>query len=142
MSDILERVRGELGCQEVIRAGTGLRTFRIVRAVQEVVSGSFETAGEAWADAKAREGDSCSVNRSELDALAYVIAYSAACTMIESECTWHGTDGVGWFDVGIENFGDDDVLDSVKYLEMRGLIERHPENRDWIQVRDESEATA
>ena len=62
--------------------------------------------------------------------------------MIESECTWHGTDGVGWFDVSIENFGDDDVLDSVKYLEARGLIERHPENQDWIQMRDESEATA
>jgi NTP pyrophosphatase (non-canonical NTP hydrolase) len=77
------------------------------------------------------------MTKEEIDALGHGLAYSAACTAIESECVRCDE---GWFDVSIENFGDDDVLDSVKYLDARGLIDRNPDNPDWIQLRDESEA--
>lgn len=93
--------------------------------------------------------------KKEIDALGHGIAYYACATMIESCCVgsftiavmvkdpasrwkfWRNTDPDA-----VEAMDRKEVALAVTYLDMRGLIERHPQDEDWVQVRDESEATA
>lgn len=81
--------------------------------------------------------------KDSLDALGHKIAYDAACTAIESNCC--SVDAArNWFDVGevvVEADALDWVNESVRYLEMRGLIERHADSSNWVSMRDESEAS-
>jgi hypothetical protein len=44
-------------------------------------------------------------------------------------------------DEGISRGAEEFVKEAVEYLDARGLIERHPDNANWVCVRDESEAT-
>jgi hypothetical protein len=85
------------------------------------------------------------MSKEELDKLAHGIAYDASTTAIECNCLMVPEEQAGqrdWFDVG-----DPDALakpfveECVRYLEMRGLIVRHPSNSMWVQLQDESEAT-
>jgi hypothetical protein len=83
----------------------------------------------------------------ELNALAHKIAYDAAAATIECCCISidEGTvENRNFYDLA--NDGNDSgaeraIADSVRYLEARGLIEHHPDNPNWIALRDESEAT-
>ena len=87
------------------------------------------------------------MTREELDALGHGIAYDAARTTIECNClhvSEEDAGGVDWFDVGMDSVdleAEDHVRESVTYLEMRGLIQRHEANPDWVTLIDESEAT-
>lgn len=88
------------------------------------------------------------MTKEELHELAHGIAYDACCAAIESNCLL--SEGVSiaegmWWDVR-EDKVDPTALDHVKesliYLEARGLIVRHAYNANWIQLQNESEATA
>jgi hypothetical protein len=85
------------------------------------------------------------VNKEELDKLAHGIAYDSSTSAIECNCLMVPEEQAGerdWYDVG-----DPDVLaksfveESVRYLEMRGLVVRHASNAKWVQLLDECEAT-
>jgi hypothetical protein len=80
----------------------------------------------------------------ELNQLGHGIAYDAACSLIESNCL-SAPCGIaeGWFDVreaAVNVLARGEVAEAVVYLDMRGLIERHPDNPDWVALRDETEA--
>lgn len=86
------------------------------------------------------------IARRKQDALAHSIAYDSCCSIIESNCVAQ-RDNVDaswdpiWFDTGsADEESADSVNDSVTYLQGRGLLDRHPEHSDWVQLRDESEA--
>lgn len=77
----------------------------------------------------------------ELDQLAHSLAFDFAESVISSDgITMRDDEGYAWEMVDAE--GEVDLFDCLRYLEARGLLERHPEHRDWVRVRDESEATA
>ena len=64
----------------------------------------------------------------------------------EAVASWsakHGHHIVQVFsDEGVSECAEDFVKEAVEYLDARGLIERHPDNANFVVVRDESEATA
>jgi hypothetical protein len=77
----------------------------------------------------------------ELHAPAYSLAYEMAESIICSESlTWRDETDQPWLEVEPE--GEAELFDALRYLELRGLLERHPENHNRVQVRDESQATA
>lgn len=86
--------------------------------------------------------------KDELDKLGHGIAFDAAVSIIESNCCRvDGVDPVAtdFFDVGDEGIAEgaeEGVKESVLYLDMRGLIERHENNPDFVAIRNESEAIA
>jgi hypothetical protein len=75
---------------------------------------------------------------SELDKLAHSLAFENAVTIIDSESIHALSED--WQVVDVE--GEVYLVDALRYLELRGLLERHPEHKDWVRVIDESEATA
>ena len=64
------------------------------------------------------------------------MAYEHASGIIDGE-SYSKPDG--WMEVDIE--GEVEIFDAVRYLEWRGLVERHAQHSNWIKVREESEAT-
>jgi hypothetical protein len=79
--------------------------------------------------------------RSELDKLGHSLAYEFAVAVVDSESLRVGhRDFGGWRQLEIKE--NSELYDAVRYLDMRGLIERHPENSNWVQIRQEAEATA
>jgi hypothetical protein len=81
------------------------------------------------------------VGEDELHALAYSLAYEMAESIIRSESlTFYDENDEKWFEVEPE--AEVELVDAMRYLELRGLLERRPENPNHLQVRDESEATA
>lgn len=84
--------------------------------------------------------------QSELDTMAHHLAWENAITCIECNCLQIDLDGVadrlgGWLDLAASDAYDDDLAEQVRYLEARGLIERHEDNPNWISLRNEEEAT-
>lgn len=71
----------------------------------------------------------------ELAATAASIAYESCCSVIDVWCldVSEEAGAEGWFqlpsDIAI-------VEDDIRYLEARGLLERHETREDWISVRD------
>ncbi len=76
-------------------------------------------------------------DRVEMLRLERSLAYENACSIIDSESLYVGGEE-RWLEVEVE--GEVDLYDAVRYLDLRGLIERHPENSSWIKIREESEA--
>lgn len=82
--------------------------------------------------------------------LAYRFADESARSDIECICLMFREDGLGpetpeemssaWYDV--VNLTDQDDIEHVRralqYLELRGMLKRHPTNTNWLQVRDEA----
>ncbi|QHN04392.1 hypothetical protein FTO74_14245 [Granulicella sp. WH15] len=70
------------------------------------------------------------------------IAYESACSLIESSC-FQGKAEIGdpneWFDLDTFDSEIGSIDDEVEYLELRGLLNHHPENPKWISFRDEGE---
>jgi len=76
---------------------------------------------------------------SQLDELAHSLAYNFAASVIDGEgITMRDGDDEAWDQVDAE--GEVDLFDCLRYLQARGLLERHPHHPDWVRVRDESEA--
>lgn len=78
----------------------------------------------------------------EIDELAIKLADDSALSAIDCYCvvvpsTEHkGSEKEQWFDTGDI---DNRLADDVRYLELRGLLERHPVNFDWVQLFEEEE---
>lgn len=76
-------------------------------------------------------------HQSEFDALAHIIALSTAKSDIESFCKWVAASHLRrWYD--ISTAGKDEALmvrNAVRYLDLKGMLERHPEHAEWVRVR-------
>ena len=92
------------------------------------------------------------MTKEELDALAHGIAYDSCCSIIAGHTLMSFYAGLEYFDVALVSDGsraepsifalvDAEIAEAVKYLEARGLIDRHPDNPNWVTIHDESEAT-
>lgn len=77
----------------------------------------------------------------ELAALERALAYSAARSDIECYCQPVSEERCGyerWYDTEAVRHGNDEfIATAVRYLDLRGLIERH-ENGVWVRVRNEA----
>ena len=81
------------------------------------------------------------MTKEELDKLAHSMAFEFAESVLDGEGTpMRDDDDERWWMVDPE--GEVDLFDCLRYLEARGLLERHAEHGDWVRVRDESEATS
>ena len=79
---------------------------------------------------------------SELRQLERGLAYDNACSVIDGCCN-PVFDLPEWFDVDdAAEFAGEAVDEAVMYLELRGLLERDPQRRNIVSIRNESEATA
>ena len=76
--------------------------------------------------------------RKELDALAHSLAYEFATGCIESACV---IPEKGWLVLGDDEM-ESTYEDDMRYLSLRGLLERHHANAQWFRFLDESEANA
>lgn len=82
----------------------------------------------------------------EVDRLAHQLALDNAAALIDSMSIWIEEEGDTWQDISetVDNagfsFGPDDLADELRYLELRGLLIRHPNNPDWIQIGEPIEA--
>jgi hypothetical protein len=79
------------------------------------------------------------IERSELDKLGHSLAFEMAVSIIDSE-SLSALDDEDWREVDAE--GEVDLVDAMRYLELCGLLDRHPERANWVRVHNESEATA
>lgn len=71
------------------------------------------------------------------------LAYSAARSDIETLCCPEGEWADGWHDPTTATDEDDqaDVDRALRYLDLRGLIERHP-TQQWVRVLEEDAPTS
>lgn len=72
------------------------------------------------------------------------LAYERARGALDSFCG-AGRDAFSdrnWYDLDDVDEDAVNVDDEAAYLDSRGLLERHPTKPRWVDVRDESEATA
>ena len=79
-----------------------------------------------------------SKRQSEFDALAHVIALSTAKSDIESFCEWKWVKGIPgrWCDISTPKSEDAlMVRNAVRYLDLKKMLERHPEHAEWVRVR-------
>jgi hypothetical protein len=77
--------------------------------------------------------------REELDALEREMAYDGAVANITSHCGWSQRDPnhVGeWWDIAMPEHTDveDLISRSTRYLELRGLLVRHPTAPTWVKI--------
>lgn len=80
----------------------------------------------------------------DLNAIAHSIAYEAATGDVESLCVYIGeSEGCSdWWELDFSlNEDGSRLANSVRYLDARGLLERHPQMPNWVALIDESEAT-
>lgn len=68
----------------------------------------------------------------ELTRLERELAENCAADTLECECV-HREDG--WLDT--TTYGTVDPVAELRYLELRGLIERHPGHPDWVRVKEQ-----
>jgi hypothetical protein len=64
----------------------------------------------------------------ELNELAHIIAYDTASGVIESAAYALGD---GWLELGED---EDSYLDELRYLELRGLLVRNPDNPQLLKI--------
>jgi hypothetical protein len=73
--------------------------------------------------------------QSELDRLGHQLATVSAGAIIETCCPQPDL-RKDWFNIKHPSRGDKgDVARAVKYLELRGLLKRHPSNADLVRCR-------
>jgi len=70
------------------------------------------------------------------DQMAREIADESAISMVDSCSNEVDRDGVKWRELGDEYFGDLEY--EFEYLELRGLLERDPANRQMVRLLEES----
>lgn len=73
----------------------------------------------------------------ELTELAHEIALEDCESVLEGEALIELEDGVEWWDMGDEPSRPEAVDPAQRYLEMRGLLIRHPLHPSWIRIADE-----
>ncbi len=94
----------------------------------------FNEAAQAIAElARLRE------ERSEVDTLAHIIALEDCESVLEGEALIKNEDDVEWWDMGDESSFPERSDPARRYLELRGLLVRHPVHPNWIRVLEEPE---
>jgi len=77
------------------------------------------------------------MSMSEIDRMAHCLAYEHASSLLDSESI---SEEDGWMNVGEQSIDDLDVSEEIefalRYLELRGLLVRHPTN-PWVRLMDE-----
>lgn len=71
-------------------------------------------------------------------ALAHEIALEDCAATLESECLC--APGRYWNTSRVDEAGRAGVERAVRYLEARGLLERHPEHADLVRVKEQADA--
>lgn len=73
-----------------------------------------------------------------LDTLAHAIAYEAARSDIECNCTQVESGPPDWYDTASASaeFREDWIDRALTYLDGRGLLLRHPTNQGWVAIKD------
>lgn len=101
-----------------------------------------------WPEFPMSEAQRVAIPAEQLDALAHREAYFGLLAFIESHCLYKGesesSDSIAeWWELPDEKDVDNAyvVAEALKYLDARGLVERHPHMPNWIALRDESEAS-
>jgi hypothetical protein len=86
------------------------------------------------------------VDGEDLRDLERSLAYDEASSMIDSMCAMESTDDrlEAWWN-NIDDIDDmpgveEAIADAVRYLDSRGLLERHPNHPNWVRVLDEDAA--
>jgi hypothetical protein len=84
-----------------------------------------------------RNGCNCCRVVRAVDRLAHELAYVHTVAALECATLLDG----GWWKIsGLEEYERAGIERDFLYLDMRGLIERHPEKSYWFRVLDEAEA--
>lgn len=86
-------------------------------------------------------GAMASVTRSieetnELHTLAHRIALEDCTSLLEGEAITVWEDDVEWWDMGDERTFPEALDPAQRYLELRGLLVRHPKHANWIRIVD------
>ncbi|WP_433970201.1 hypothetical protein [Tunturiibacter gelidiferens] len=80
------------------------------------------------------------MSMSEIDRMAHCLAFENASSFLDCNTV---SEGDGWMNVSEESVDDHDAFEEIefglRYLELRGLLVRHPE-KPWVKLLDE-EAT-
>jgi hypothetical protein len=75
-------------------------------------------------------------HKEELDQLAHTIAHEYCVSILESEAYFVHEDDIEWWNLGEPDSIPEHVDPAQRYLELRGLLVRHPEHSTWIRVLD------
>lgn len=105
-------VAGLIGCQHDLQERE--KAEAAVAGMRRLFKpGEFVPVGRAKMERMAR-----------MMALAYKIADESAVSLLESSLLRHGA---GWLDTATAEPADDPaILEAIDYLELRGMLERHP----------------
>lgn len=69
------------------------------------------------------------------------IADSSSAALIECSAPLHDDRGHAWRDLAsVESIDREGIDQAVRYLTARELLERHPEQGQWVRVREPAEA--
>jgi hypothetical protein len=72
----------------------------------------------------------------EFEQLKQELADSAAISDIECMCIRQSADGFEWYvSDSCEDADREDLLKAMKYLAYRNLIEKHPDNKYWVRIK-------
>ena len=91
------------------------------------------------------EAQRVAIPQADLNAVAHSLAYEYTTGFLECNCVYVGeSDGFpDWFELPSAGADADTmalIAECVQYLDVRGLVARHPHNENWIALADESEA--
>jgi hypothetical protein len=78
-------------------------------------------------------------HKEELDQLAHTIALEDCVAILESEASMVREDDIEWWNLSEPGSIPEHVDPAQRYLELRGLLVRHPEHSTWIRVLDPEE---
>lgn len=73
-------------------------------------------------------------HKEELDQLAHTIALEYCVSILESEAYFVHEDDIEWWNLGEPDSIPEHVDLAQRYLELRGLLVRHPGHSTWIRI--------
>lgn len=77
----------------------------------------------------------------EMRKLERSLAYEFASQILTGNCRPVGPKGEDWWDTtNVNELASDDFEEAMRYLDFRGVLDRHPVESGWVSLRDESEA--
>jgi hypothetical protein len=125
-----------------------MKFYRAVRNGETLTITAYDRAG-VWAEIQSGKREELCASQEQLDELGHGIAYDAACSTIEcnslSVSEEEAAGEVDFYDVSpvvVDELAFGAVAEVLKYLGMRGLLDRHPDNPNRVRLRDEDEPIA
>lgn len=138
----MRRGEGAVSDSKAIDARFPLVRQGMIDAVQEaghhaMAQQDLQRILQAALEWQERNGCTCCRVVRAVDQLAHELAYIH--TVAALECVTLSDEG-WWRISGLEEYEKASIERDFLYLEMRGLIERHPKKMDWFRVRNAAEA--